>query len=188
MDTDRQDEPGQDEPVDLDLGTTTTHVSEPLAAEAPRTRLPLGILAGLGVALAGVAAWSLLYALAGRDYVGISVVFGLLIGYVVREVSRRTDLLPRVAAAVLAAALCVVGSTAALAANTAHEFHQPFTRILGDLLPHTFEILKDRNVLTFAIFAAAVVVAFVSAAEPKPKKAKAGPPPGYEPPADEQSE
>lgn len=143
--------------------------AEPVAAAPPKSRLVLGTLAGLGAVLLGIVVWSLLYAFAKRDYVGVSVVFGLLIGYVVREVSRRSDLTPRIIAAVLTALLCVFGSVIAQVANTARVFHASFWDLLVDLLPDTFTIVSKRNALTFVIFAAAVIVAFLSAGPSKPK-------------------
>ena len=158
------------------LGLGAGPVADPLAA--PKSRLVLGTLAGLGVVLVGITAWSLLYAFVKRDYVGVSVVFALGIGYVVREVSRRSDLVPRIVSAVLAAILCVFGSVIAQIANTAREFPEAsFWDLLVDLLPDTFSIVSHRNALTFVIFAAAVVVAFLSAGPSKPAAPKAQPAP-----------
>jgi hypothetical protein len=174
VDTDRPDDltDSAAEPVAAD--DTVFAAAEPVAA--PRSRLVLGTLAGLGVVLVGIVVWSLLYAYLKRDYVGVSVVFALGIGYVVREVSRRSDLTPRVVSALLAVVLCVFGSVVAQIANTAREFHASFWDLLTDLLPDTFTIVSKRTALTYVIFAAAVVVAFLSAGPSKPKAGAAADP------------
>lgn len=176
MDTDRPEDEAY-EPVEVESGMVESVEAdlseEPVAA--PKGRLPLGALAGVGATLAGVVVWSLLYQSTERDYVGISVVFALLIGYVVREVSRRSDVVPRVISAVLAAILCYLGTITAAAAYTAQESKLPFGEVWQELFEHQSVVFKDRNALTWVIYAAAIVVAYMSAGPPRPKQtAKAG--------------
>jgi hypothetical protein len=163
--------------------TGVAYAADPVAA--PQSRLVLGTLAGLGVVILAIAAWVVLYLAMDKDYPGITVVAALAIGYVVREVSRRSDLRARLIAAVLALVLCVVGAVAAIAALIVNEtpggeeagFLDSFTK----LLPHSFQVINDRYQprpwLTWLIFGAAVVVAFFSAAPAKAKQAKAAPAP-----------
>lgn len=149
----------------------------PVVAPRRASRLLLGVLAGLAVALAGVALWAVLYTKMEKDYVGVSVVIGLLVGYVVREVSRRADIPVRVIAALITAAACLLGTVVAEVAYTASQYHFPFWDLLKDQLPHTFQRLGKRNALTFVIYVAAIAVAFLSASPPRPKRVAAPPPP-----------
>lgn len=182
MDSERDDPYGADDSLTGELADAPDDaavdaepVAEPVAARQ-ESRLVLGTLAGAGAVLLGIVVWSLLYAYTKRDYVGVSVVFGLLVGYVVREVSRRSDLVPRIVAAVLTAILCVFGSVIALVANTVRVYPgEKFFDVLGNTLPNTFEIVSKRNALTYVIFVAAVVVAFLSAGPSKPKAPAAAP-------------
>jgi hypothetical protein len=149
---------------------------EPVAA-APVSggkRWLLALLAGLGVALVGVVLWGVLYAVAKREFVGTSVVVGLVIGYVVREVSRRSDLPARLLAVLVTALACVGGTVVGEAAYTAAHFKIGFWRVFGDLRPQTWELLQKRTNLQLAIYAVALVIAFLAAGPAKPKPAAAG--------------
>lgn len=172
MDTDRPD--GHD---DVDAGGVAyaDAVAEPVAA--PKSRMLLGTLAGLVVVVLGIAAWGALYAALDRDYVGITVVLALLIGYVVREVSRRSDLPPRIVSALLTALLCLVGSISAVAVGLVllPEYTESYWPTFTRLMERPQDVLKEHNPLTWAIFGAAVVAAFFSAMPPKPKKTKGAP-------------
>lgn len=153
---------------------------EPLAApEAPAERrgnVPLAILAGLAVAALGVALWTVLYVFAGREIVGVSVLTGFAVGYVMREVSRRSTVPVRVGAAIITAIVCLVGNVVARVAYTAAEFDFSFWTLLEDVAPDTFKLLFERDALTLAIFAAAVVVAYMAAGPKQAPKQKAADP------------
>lgn len=187
VDTERPDDATDDayEPVEVTTGIDMTVDAEP---PAPKTRMVLGTLAGLGVALVGVGVWALLYRQLDKDFPGVSVVFALIIGYVVREVSRRSDLVPRIVASVLTAVLIVVGSVIALSAWETSDWQErglpvSFQDVLEERFPQAFELLGNQRPLTLVIFGAAVVVAFLSAAPPRPKQVKTAPASDPEPEA-----
>lgn len=144
-----------DQPVDL-------MAAPPLETER-RGSLLLATLAGLAVAVVGVVAWALLYVQVEREFVGVSVVIGFVAGWLIRVVSRRHDLPPRVIAVVITAIACVIGTVVAEVAFTASEYGASFTQLLGDVLPETFSIVGKRPPLTLAVFGAALVLAFLSA-------------------------
>lgn len=187
MDTERPDEPDSTgeayEPVDLDVSTDVdTFATEPAAP--PLSRLLLALIAGLAVAAAGIAVWAQLYYWRNNNYVGVSVVFALVIGYVVREVSGRSDLLARILAALVTVAFCVVGFVSATAVGLVKtygaEYWPEFKRMMKEPWTH----IRPAPVLTLVILAAAVVVAFISAGPTKPKQPKqpkAAPAPAAEP-------
>jgi hypothetical protein len=180
VDGNRQDDANENvlQPAHVDAEVETSAQAAAVAA-APRGRLALGIVAGLVAGVVAVAAWVALSAAMDRDYVGIVVVFALVIGWLVREVSRRSDVPARVVAAVITAAVCLVGSTAAVAGDVASDYDVPFFRVFKDLLPDTFTLITKRGWWAWVIFAAAVVVAFLSAApaqQPKGKRAKSAAP------------
>ena len=186
MDTDRPDDRENGdayEPVEATTSIDATHgADEPAVttAPAPKSRLLLATLAGLTLVAVGVVAWPVLYMTTNRDFPGITVVFALLIGYVVRELARRRDLVPAVVAGLLTAVLCLVGNVAATAAGLSEQYKLPFMDNFTDLMSNPFGVLvartesQDLPVLRFVIFAFAVVSAFVSAMPPKPGKQKAG--------------
>lgn len=184
MDTERPDEPditGEAyEPVEVDVSTESYVAAEPVVAS--KGRLLLAILAGLAVGAFGIAVWTQLYYIRKVDYVGASVVTALLLGYVVREVSGRSGLLPPILSALIAAAVGVVGSVSVAAASVV------LTEELAALDPQYWEtfrngmkepwnVLEGQTVLRSVILVAAVVVGFISATPPKPKKLEAPPPP-----------
>lgn len=136
---------------------------------APTSRLGLGVLASLGVVAAGIGLWVVLLKSLDKEYFGVTVLIGLLVGYVLREVSRRSDMLVRVLAVVLTAVACVAGTLISRAAYLPDG--QSLTKIPG---------------MAYATFAAALVVAYISAVPSKPKKA-ATPPPAPADPVDDQS-
>lgn len=144
-----------DQPADL-------MVDEPPAERRGRGLL-LATLAGLAVAVLGIVAWALLYVQVEREFVGVSVVIGFVAGWLIRVVSGRHDLPPRIIAVVITAIACVVGTVVAEVAFTASEYGASFTQLLGDVLPETFTILSKRPLLTLAVFVAALVLAFLSA-------------------------
>lgn len=162
-------------------------VTAPAVAAPPRSRLPLATLAGLGVVVAGLVAWTLLYFALDRDYVGISVVVALVVGYVVREVSGRSDIPPRVVAALLTVVLCVVGAVSSASVGIVED--ETFAALdlqwwptFRGLMKEPWTVLESQRAITWAIFGAAVVVAFLSAGPAKPKKgAVAAPAPAAEP-------
>lgn len=127
---------------------------------APATRLGLGVLASVVVVAVGVALWVVLVKSLDKEYFGVSVAIGLLVGYALREVSRRSDLLVRVLAVLLTAVACVVGtlmSQAAVKGQTVSIAHLPK--------------------VAYLTFVGALVVAYISATPPKPKKVAAPPTP-----------
>lgn len=145
---------------------------EGLAPAVPPARWPLAILAALGAAALGIALWSVIFVAAEREYVGVSVVIGLTVGWLVRVVSRRSNLVARVVAVVITAIACVLGTVVAEVAYTSSQFEFGFLKLLGDVLPNTFELLSDRPGMTLVIFAAALVLAFLSAGPQKEKPSK----------------
>lgn len=162
-------------------GVAYADAVDPAPVAAPKTRLLLGALAGLGVALLGIVAWVVLYLTTDRDFPGITVVTALLIGYVVREVSRRSDVPARLVSALLAAVMCLVGAVAAISAlvvkDTPVGEAAGFVETFRGLMPHVFDVVNDRYQprpwLTWLIFGAAVLVAYFSTAPAKPKKGAA---------------
>ena len=155
----------------------------------PGARWPLAILAALAAAAVGVVAWAYIYTTAEREYVGVSVVIGLTVGWLIRVISRRSTLPARILAVVITALACVAGTVTGEVAYTAKTFQADFWRLLGDVLPDTFTLLRDRPGLTYVIFAAALVLAFLSAGpqKEKPKKRDETPAPAEsvdEPPRD----
>jgi hypothetical protein len=143
----------------------------PPAAPAPGAgKVVLGVLAALLVAALGVALWAFVYAQMEREYVGVAVVIGLAVGWVIRVVSGRSTLPVRIVAVVVTAVACVAGTLFGDAAYTAKQFKADFFTVLGDIAPDTFDTLSKRPVLSFVIFAAGMVLAFLSAGPQKPKK------------------
>ena len=169
----------------LDGYTDDSAELAPVAPVAPRPgigRLLLAILLSLVVAAAGIAAWSVIYVEAEREYVGVSVVIGLIVGYVVRLVSGRNTIPARLIAVLITALTCVVGTVAAEAAFTANTYGIGFMKVFQDILPDALELMSRRPALTLAIFAAALVLAFMSASPQEPKKKKRAPADDDEPP------
>lgn len=184
MDTDRpDDEATAYEPIEVDASVSATNAT--VTAEAPRSRLPLATLAGLGLVIVGIVAWAALYVAIDRAFPGITVVMALVIGYVVREVSRRSDLAPRIIAAALTAVLCVVGAYVAAVADVAAQQDIPILDTVREQLRNAWVFLKAYHWITWVIFAAAVVVAFVSAS-PAGSKQKAKPAPARDDEDDDQ--
>jgi hypothetical protein len=138
-----------------------------------RPRLVPAIAAGLGVALLGVALFAVVYVVAKREYPGVAVVIGFAVGWVMRAVARRSTVLVRVLAAVITAVAVIAGTVAGQIAYTAKEFHLKFLRLVGDIAPDTFTILRNRTGIQLAIYASAVVIAVLAAWPSKPKPAPA---------------
>lgn len=180
MDTDRPDDEAYDprdhdvEPVELTTEAEAENASAAYDAPAePKGRWLLGTLAGLAVVLVGIAVWSLLYRSLERDYVGVTVVFALVIGFVVREVTRRGTLAARLLAAFLTALLCLLGSLVAPVAHFVKANPQfEYMDVLKQVFKHPLDALRQNQGVTWGIFVAAIVVAFLSAAPPRPKQPK----------------
>lgn len=152
--------------------------TEPLApvdAEPPKARWPLAILAGLGTGLLGVVLWAFVFMQFDREYVGVAVIIGLVVGWVIRTVSRRSTVAARVAAVLITAVTCVLGTVIGEVAYTAKFYDADFGKLLGDVLPDTFNVVKDRPAVTLGIFVVALVLAWLSAGpqKEKPKKQRA---------------
>lgn len=145
---------------------------EPVAPAGGGRRVLLGILAAVLVAIAGVAAWALIYAQAEREYVGVAVVIGLAVGWVLRVVSGRTDLWLRFVAVLITAVSCVAGTVTGEVAYTAKVYRADFWQLLGDIAPDWFEVMRRRPALSFAIFLAGLVLAYLSASPQKEKTKK----------------
>lgn len=143
------------------------------AAPAPGAgKVVVATLAALVVAAVGVAVWAFIYAQAEREYVGVAVVIGLTVGWVMRVVSGRSTLPVRVIAVLVTAIACVLGTLFGDAAYTAKEFDADFFTVLGDIAPDTFDTLSKRPALSFVIFAAGMVLAFLSAGPQKTKEGR----------------
>jgi hypothetical protein len=142
---------------------------EPVVAPAGRGAKGwlLAILAGVAVVAVGVAGWGLLDTVATRDFVGISVLIGLLVGYVVRELSGRTSLGARLVAVLITAVGCVAGATVGETAYTAATYKVKF----WDLLPEVdvWRLMTHRPAVHYAVYVVALVIAFLAAGPQKPK-------------------
>lgn len=177
-DDDLFDDPNEsaDQPVDLDSGLDDSGMEgdgdAAMAEPVPPARWPLAILASLGAAVIGVVLWALIYANAEREYVGVSVVIGLTIGWLMRVVSRRSTIAVRIVAVVITALACVAGTVVGEVAYTSKAFKFAFWTLLKDVAPDTFKLLSERPGLTYGIFVAALVLAFLSAGPQKPKASK----------------
>jgi len=173
VDTDRPDDTQNGdayEPVEVDTSIDETSVGAPVVTTAPpASRLLLATVAALAVAAVGVAAWAGLFLATNKEFPGVTVVFGLLIGYVVSRVSRRGDVVAGIVAALVTAVLCLVGNVAAISAGVVNQYKLSFLDIFKDLLPDAFSLLTDRPALTLLIFAVAVAVAFGSTLSSSPK-------------------
>ncbi len=166
------DQPVRDD-VPEEPGDGVLAAEEPLAAK--RGNVPLAILASLAIAAIGVALWGVLAAKTLREYVGISVVVGLIVGYVMRELTRRSTIGVRLIASVITALTCVAGSVVGEVAYLTSDAGAPFWRHLRDNIEPdaVWASLERRNGIQLAVFAAAVVIAFAAAGpkkEPAPKK------------------
>lgn len=158
----------------------TTH-ADPLATDGDATglsveaekpaRWPLGIAAGLGALLLGFVAWGVVYAVFS-NYVGVSVVTGLLIGWAIRVASRRSTIAVRVVAVLLTAVSCVYGPIVGAASYSAVEFGDGFFDAFGRAFPNAFTLLTEQGWQVLVIFAAALALAWMSASPPQPKQAK----------------
>jgi hypothetical protein len=74
-----------------------------------RRHLILGILAGLGVGLVMACLWALFTALTDRQYGFMPILIGLLVGAVVRRISKNDSITMAAIAAVIAFASCFIG-------------------------------------------------------------------------------
>ena len=173
-------------PAADDLETTHADPAEglaedwttPPAATGGAGRWLLGIAASVAVILVGSALWALVYDWRNQEYVGVSVLIGLTLGWVLRTVIGRSDLPVRVLAVVLTAVGIVVGTVvgaAWFAASTNLPGIGGFWDVLPDVAPHWWDILtdKDRDQITYVIFAAALALAYLSAGPQSSKKKKA---------------
>jgi len=162
-------------PADLTPDDTAGDQGMEYVALAPPPPGPgkvvIATVAALVVAAVGVGIWAFIYAQAEREYVGVAVVIGLTVGWVMRVVSGRSTLPVRIIAVVVTAIACVLGTLFGDAAYTAKAYNADFLTVLKDIAPDTFDTLSKRPALTFVIFAAALVLAFLSAG---PQKAKEG--------------
>lgn len=186
MDTSDDPQASQPDEDALDRGDAATDPGPDAGAEAgvaetgpagPGGNLALGVLAAVAVAALGVLLWTVLL-LSGVKWnvAGITVIAGLAAGYLIRRVSGRSGLGVRATAAVIIAVAAVVGTVTSVLAFTSHSYKIGF----GTLLKHykyrdTFTLLKHLPARTLVIYAAAVVIAFLSAGPQKPKAAKPGP-------------
>lgn len=141
-------------------------------AAPPPARWPLAIVAALVVGAVGVVVWGVASALFTRALVGMSVLVGLLVGYVVREVSRRSNLPARIVAVAVTAVVCFAGAFVGDAAYVSADTKTFGVRdLLDSYKAKPFEHFKDRPKLQFLIFAVALVVAYLAAGPAKPKAA-----------------
>ncbi len=176
-DDDLQPEPLADEGIGSGMADEPFDGLEPppVVPGPGAKRLVLAILASIALAAGGVALWAGVYAIREREYIGIAVLIGLLVGYVMRAVSGRTTIVVRLIAGLVTAIACVCGTVVGEAAYVAAKYDSKFWKLLGDIEPKWWSILRHRNALTFAVYAAAVVIAFLAAGPQKPKKVKTVP-------------
>lgn len=151
--------------------TLTGIEPEPVATER-RGSLLLGVLAALGVVVAGTVVWALLYRRFNKEYVGIAVLMGLLIGYVLRGLARRSTIAVRVLAVVVTAVGCAAGSVTGDVAYTTKTFHLPFFSTLWRVRDNWWSIATHRTGLQWGVFAAALVIAFLAAGPTKETTAR----------------
>lgn len=153
----------------------------PLAAPSSPGRWALAIVAALVVAAIGVTAWAMIFRATfdplqpdkGREFVGISVVVALVAGWAVRTISGRANLTARLVTVVITALTCVVGRVAADAASLSKDNPTTtFGTLFGEFLGAPLDHVKNLQGLTYGIFAAALVIAWMSAGPQKQKPAK----------------
>lgn len=147
---------------------------EPEPARPPIGRLVLGLVAEVVIAAVAVALWCVLTKhFPKRNFIGLTVVAGLAGGYALREISRRSSVVVRLASALVVAISCVFGVVAYEATVLTNQqpmsFSRAFDRIKGDW----WTLLRHQNVQQLAILAVAVIIAFLAAGPAKPKKVKA---------------
>lgn len=177
-----------DEPVYADDAAGTTH-GDPLGdgtydddaygavvadTVEPGARWLPAILASLLAMAAGVALWAFIYQWREREYPGVAVVIALAVGWLMRVVSRRSTMPVRIVAVLLTALGCVAGSVVGHAAYASTQTPESFGTLLGESIENTGNIVTDRPALTYVIFAAALVLAYLSASPQSPKKPKKG--------------
>jgi hypothetical protein len=155
-------EPTTDATTDADAEGWNDGADLPVTAARPGNLL-LGIVGALAVSALGVVLWGILYATVKREFVGLAVLIGLLNGYALRELSRRSTILTRILASVVTALACVAGTVVGEVAYTSAKLHAAFWKLLGDVWGDWWTLLRHRTGLQFAIYAAALVIAFLSA-------------------------
>lgn len=170
-----------DEPLDDDELLDEEGLDEPPAKPGVAQFL-LGLLLAVGIGAIGVVIWALIYIKAEREYPGVAVFIALAVGYVLRVVSGRATVPVRIAAALVTAVSSLAGlyvGAVAFAVHSANKQSILRGRVkFWTLLKDDFKwepiksILKHHNWVAYVIFAAAVVIAFLAASPPKPKKPK----------------
>jgi hypothetical protein len=160
-------------PDDGDAGDGGDPLEADPLADAPSGNLALAVLAAVGACAVAVVLWTVLMLAGGREFVGLTVIAGLAAGYLLRRVSGRSTTVVRVLAGLVTAVACVVGTVTAVVAFTSRTYHVGYV----DLLRHfhyseTFTVVKHRRGMTLVVYAAAVVIAYLSAGPQKPKKVK----------------
>lgn len=168
-DTSDSTAPGDDletmhaEPMGDDLDTA---LAAPVAAGGAKRWL-LAIVASLVVIVAGAALWAGVYEWRGQEYVGVGVLIGLSVGWLLRVITKRSDIVVRLVAVLLTALGIVVGTVVANAwFTTSLPGTVPtFWDLLPDVLPDWWDILThpDREPMTYVIFGAALLLAYLAA-------------------------
>ena len=161
------------------LDGTDSLLGDPLAEDAglataapAASKVFAATLASVVGALVGVAVWAFVHVQLEREYVGVSVIIGLVVGWLMRVLSGRSTLPIRLVAVVVTALSCVAGTLVSRAAFDDTLVDDTLMERLGNLLPHTGTIMSELRGLTYAIFVAALVLAFLSASPQKEKTKK----------------
>ena len=147
-------------------------------------RMLLAVLVALLIATVTVTLWGVLLQKFNKDFVGLTVVGGLVLGYAMREISRRSNILVRLVSVVITALACVAGTVVSEAAFFSRKYHVAFGTIFDERKKEWWFLLRHRTTMQFVIYAVALLIAFLAAGPAKPKKVTTDDEPA-EPAADE---
>ena len=161
------------EPMGDDLDAALAAPAAPAAGGAKRWLL--AIAASLVAIVVGSAVWAGIYDWRDQEYVGVSVVIGLAVGWLMRVVTKRSDLVVRLVAILLTALGIAVGMVVAatwFASSSALPSVPGFWELLPDVIPDWWDILThpEREPITYIIFGAALLLAYLMAGPQSGKK------------------
>lgn len=149
------------------------------AAGGGAKRWLLAIAASLLAIVVGAAVWAAVYDWRDQEYVGVSVLIGLAVGWLMRVITKRSDIVVRLVAVLLTALGIVVGTVVAaawFASSSPLATIPDFWELLPDVLPDWWDILThpEREPITYVIFGAALLLAYLSAGPQSSGKKKKG--------------
>lgn len=156
----------------------------PPPVAAPRRSPLVGVLAGLGAAVAGSLVWLGLTMLLGIRVGLVGVAIGIAVAWVMRRTGAAGTKAFGAIAALLAVFGCALGHLLEEYANLADYTGLGLFTTMGRApLRLMRELwLKDSSFITWLIFGFAAYTAFRGAAEPARAAAPSSPPPSYPPP------